>query len=76
MQQNDSIPVEPILVGDTVSVRNRTDKHKANEMYLAVGKEGEKVKIQKILHPLERTPMKIMSKIYQTDKKRLKMIHS
>ena len=74
MQQSDS-KVEPILVGDTVSVKNRTDKHKANEMYLTVAKEGEKVKVQKILHPLERTPIKIMSKIYETDEKRLRMIH-
>ena len=74
MQQSDS-KVEPILVGDTVSVKNRTDKHKANEMYLTVAKEGEKVKVQKILHPLERTPIKIMTKIYETDEKRLRMIH-
>ena len=71
IQQDDSIEVEPILVGDTVSVKNKTDKHKANDMYLAVGKEGEKVKIQKILHPLERMPIKIMSKIYQTDEQGL-----
>ena len=40
IQQDDSIKVEPILVGDTVSVKNKTDKHKANEMYIAVGKDS------------------------------------
>ena len=44
-------------------------------MYLAVAKDGEKVKVQKILHPLQETPIKIMSKTYETNEKRLKMIH-
>ena len=75
IQQDDSIKIEPILVGDTVSVKNKTEKHKANEIYIAVGKEGEKLKMQKILKLLERMPLKLMSNVYQTNEKRLKMIH-
>ena len=74
-KQNLAGKVEPVHVGDTVVLKNRTDKHKAMEMYLAVAKDGEKVKVQKILHPLQKTPIKMMSKIYQTDEKRLRMIH-
>ena len=75
VQQKGLIKVDPVLVGDTVVLKNRTDKHKAQDMYLAVAKEGEKVKVQKILHPLQETPIKIMSKTYETNEKRLKMIH-
>ena len=51
--QVDSPKVQPILVGDTVSVKNRSDKHKANDMYIVTSKNLEKVKVQRLLHPLK-----------------------
>ena len=72
--QDDSIKADPIFVGDTVSIKNKSNKHTANEIFLTVAKEGEKVKVQKILHPL-KGPIKIMSKMYATNEKRLKMLH-
>ena len=54
--------IKPILVGDTVTIKNKTDKHKANDMFVVTGKDNEKVKVQKILHPLKNVPGKIMSK--------------
>ena len=67
--------IKPILVGDTVTIKNKTDKHKANDMFVVTGKNDEKVKVQKILHPLKNVPGKIMSKTYETDEIRLRMIH-
>ena len=43
-----------INVGDTVKVKNRTNKHKADDIYLVTNKNNEEVTVQKILHPLKR----------------------
>ena len=61
--QDNSLTVDPIFVGDTVSIKNKSNKHTANDIFLAVAKDGEKIKVQKILHPLNKGPIKIMSKI-------------
>ena len=66
---------EPIDVGDTVRIANKSDKHKANEMYLVTSKENENIGIQKLLHPLKQTPGKMMSKVYQTNQKHVTVIH-
>ena len=47
-----------VHLGDTVIVRNKRDKHKARDMFLVTGKEGEQVEVQKILHPLPLVPGK------------------
>ena len=73
--QDNSLTVDPIFVGDTVSIKNKSNKHTANDIFLAVAKDGEKIKVQKILHPLNKGPIKIMSKMYETNEKRLKMVH-
>ena len=67
---------EDVHVGDTVIVRNKRDKHKARDMFLVTAKEGEQVEVQKLLHPLIPGKGKLMSKVYKTDKKRLKPIRS
>ena len=64
-----------MYVGDTVTVARETDKHKAKEMFLVTEKDNNKVKVQKLLHPLTSGPGKVMSKVYETDEKRLKTIH-
>ena len=69
--------VEEIDVGDTVRVKNKTDKHKASEMYIVTSKDdnSQKVGVQKLLHPLENSKAKIMSKVLKTDRKHLTTIH-
>ena len=69
--------MEEIDVGDTVRVKNKTDKHKASEMYIVTSKDdnSQKVGVQKLLHPLENTKAKIMSKVFKTDRKHLTTIH-
>ena len=49
---------EDVHLVDTVIVRNKRDKHKARDMFLVTGKEGEQVEVQKILHPLPLVPGK------------------
>ena len=66
---------EAILVGDTVTIKNKSDKHKAKEMFLVTGKDTEHISIQKVLHPLNNKPMKLMSKVYKTKQKHLNTIH-
>ena len=68
-------PTDTVKVGDTVTVKNHSDKHKANEMYLVTSKDKEKVKVQKLLHTLKKSPGKIMSKSYETNEKRMRVIH-
>ena len=75
IHQDDSVTAEPVLVGDTVSVKNRTDKHKANDIFLVTSKTEDTIKVQKLLHPLAEKPGKIMSKTYETNEKRVKTIH-
>ena len=67
--------IEKLNVGDTVKIKNKSDKHKASEMFLVTSTNNDKVGIQKLLHPLNKTPTKIMSKVYQTAPKHLTLIH-
>ena len=67
--------VKDVQVGDTVIALNKQDKHKAKDMFIVMAKEGNKVEVQKVLHPLVGGKGKIMSKVYKTDEKRLKTIH-
>ena len=68
---------DPVLVGDTVVVKNDYNKHKARDMFIVTDKieKEDKVNIQKLLHPLLKTKGKLMSKTYKTDEKRLLTIH-
>ena len=50
-----------INVGDTVTPTNKTDKHKANDMFLVTAKKKDMITVQKILHPLSKELGKIMS---------------
>ena len=65
---------EDINVGDTVRVKNKSDKHKANEIFVVTSKKDDNVGVQKILHPLQSKP-KLMSKVYNTNQKHLITIH-
>ena len=70
--------VENIKVGDTVRIRNKTNKHKANDMYIVTAEDEDsgKVGVQKLLHSLEKNVEgKITSKILKTSKKLLTTIH-
>ena len=64
-------PVQEVKVGDLVAVKAPQDKHKARSTFVVTGKVGEKVQAQKILHTLQPGQQKIMSKVYETDVKRL-----
>ena len=66
---------EEILIGDTVTLRNNSDKHTVRDMFIVTGKEGEDVKVQKVLHPLISGAGKFMGKVYTTHEKRLKMVN-
>jgi hypothetical protein len=57
---------EKVLVGDTVTLMNKTDKHSAKDMFIVTAKEGDTAKVQKVLHPLTPGSGKIMSKVYTT----------
>ena len=63
--------VEDVEIGDTVRIRNKNDKHKANDIYLVTSKDEveDKVGVQKILHPLENTKGKFTSTVMKTNKK-------
>ena len=79
-KRNDTrnLPESPgmVNVGDTVKIKNKTDKHKANEIFVVTAEAKEdKVGIQKILHPLQGSKAKIMSKVYQANPKHLVMVH-
>jgi hypothetical protein len=64
-----------VLVGDTVLVNNRKEKHKAKDVFIVTAKKGDKTTVQKVLHPFDQGKGKFMSKAYTTDQKRLKTIH-
>ena len=68
-------PSLEIKVGDTVRIKNSSDKHKASDMFLVTGKDKPNVKIQKLLHPLTNGPGKLMSKVYTSNQKHLTTIH-
>ena len=65
---------DDIEVGDTVRIKNKSDKHIANEIFLVTSKNETNVGVQKLLHPLKSKP-KLMSKIYNTRQKHLVTIH-
>ena len=70
-----NIHTDSVEVGDTVVIKNRHDKHKANDIFVVTNKDNEKVNIQKIIHPLTMAPAKLMSKSYLTDQKYLRTTH-
>ena len=70
--------IEPVEVGDTVTIKNQSNKHQARDMFIVTGKspEEKKVQVQKLLHPLLlKEKGKIMSKRFKTDEKQLITIH-
>ena len=73
--QKGELVVKPIEVGDTVKVKNASDKHKANDIFIVTSKEDEHIGIQKLLHPLKKNPPKFMGKVYKTNQKYLHTIH-
>ena len=64
-------PKEEVRVGDLVTVKGPQAKHTARPTYVVTGREGNKVKAQKLLHTLLPGRQKLMSKVYETDEKRL-----
>ena len=44
-------------------------------MFLVTKVSGENISAQKILHPLSKRTIKLMSRIYNTQTKRLKVVH-
>ena len=66
-----SPPKPAIKVGDTVTVVGAQNKHTAREAFVVTGTRGGRVQAQKLLHPLDPGKVKLMSKIYDTDPKRL-----
>ena len=64
-------PKPEIEIGDRVAVVASQEKHKARDLFVVTGTEGEVVHTQKLLHPLLPGKVKFMSKVYTTDSKRL-----
>ena len=64
-----------VLVGDTVMLKNRMDKHKAKDVFLVTGKNGNQIDMQKIAHSLSNEPTKLMSKVYKTGDKYVTTMH-
>ena len=64
-----------IKVGDTVMIRNRSDKHKANDSFIVTKKEGSRIDLQKIGRLLSEKPAQLMSKVYNTDEKHVRITH-
>ena len=64
-----------IKVGDTVAVLGKQDKHMARDIFVVTEDMEDKVRAQKLLHPLTGK-LKMMSKQYETDKKRLVVVRS
>ena len=64
-----------IKVGDTVTVLGKQDKHMARDIFVVTEDMEDKVRAQKLLHPLTGK-LKMMSKQYETDKKRLVVVRS
>ena len=56
--------------GDIVIVRDKPDKHKANDVFLVSNSQDDKVTMQKIIHPHTSQP-KMRAKEYITHKDRL-----
>ena len=65
---------QEVKVGDTVVVLGSQDKHTARETFIVTDDREDKVRAQKLLHPF--TKPKLMSKQYETDKKRLFVVRT
>ena len=65
---------ESINIGDTVRIKNKSDKHKASEIFIVTSKNEDDIGVQKLLHPLKSNP-KLMRKVYNTRQKHLITIH-
>ena len=74
-EKRGDLVIKPIEIGDTVKVKNKSDKHKANDVFIVTSKEDEHIGIQKLLHPLKKCPPKFMGKVYKTNEKYLHTIH-
>ena len=61
--------------GDIVVIKNKSDKHKARDVYIVSQSEEEKVRIQKIIHPHSNNP-NIRSKQYLTNSERVFVTNS
>ena len=68
-------PQIDIRVGDTVTPISSQPKHKSRDMYIVTAAADQSVSAQKILHPLQNKPTKLMSRIYNTDPKNVQLIH-
>ena len=64
-----------VEVGDTVKVKNQSDKHKADDIFIVTSKHDDKVGVQKLLHPLCEAPPKFMGKVHNTKQKLLHTVH-
>ena len=64
-----------VKIGDTVKLKNKKDKHQANDIFLVTNKIDNKVTMKKVLRPLMTTSSKLMSKSYTTNEKFLKHIY-
>ena len=64
-----------VKVGETVVVQGPQDKHTARDIFVVSEDMEDKVNAQKLLHPLTGK-LKMMSKQYETDKKRLIVVKS
>ena len=74
-QLEQQVEEKVVKVGDTVVVRGAQEKHTARDMFIVTEEKEDKVLAQKLLHPLTGKP-RLMSKQYETDKKRLVVIRS
>ena len=68
-------PIKTILPGDTATQVSSQPKHKVSYMYLVTDVHGDKIGVQRILHPLTTSTTKNMGKSYNTDSKRLRILH-
>ena len=73
--QKEKIP-NNVNIGDTVIVRNESNKHAAKDIYIITDKEKQSVSMQKIIHPHDKEAISIRSKVYQTDYSRVKTVKS
>ena len=66
-----------IKVGDTVKLRNNSNKHKVDDIYVVTQKIEDSIKwgLQNLLHPLIENKGKFMSKVYAADSKHLVKLH-
>ena len=61
--------------GDTVTPLIRQPKHMAREMFLVTKVSGDEILALKIIHPLSQKPTKLMSKVYNTRTKTVRLVH-